>query len=369
MANFWCISPNWYGTGLSNQLFFIITAIIKAHKQKIPLVIFDKFRLQPCSDKLCPLKDIIDLNFLNEISTKYNVSVLDGYGAKLSLVSAKYGTTDVKINITEEIRNSYLQNNKLYIPKHVFLNNIKGDPIVGQQKKLFLTYKINEFVFTENFNEHLRDDILIELTHFHQFTSWHDVDINTHDPEMFKSILKQIKFTNLFNNISEHCLLVDKNNKYVLNDLHKNINGLNVIHLRLESDMTYNMSVHNKMNEKDYITVLENKYIELIKTHFSKDCPVLVLSYDGNNRVVDYLKENGYDFYMTKKNILEGREPHAIIDLLVGEKCSGSFIGNWNHTANIGSTFSYVLDQRMHPSVKRIFIDIYDINAPEVVTE
>lgn len=367
MPNFLCISPNWFGTGLSNQLFFIISAIIKAHKSKTPLVIFDRFRLQPCSDQVCPIKDIIDLNHLNEVIAPYNVSVLDSYDLKLELISVKYGTMETKINITEDITNKYLTANKLHIPKDLYLNNVKGDPVFGQQKKLFITYKINEFVFTESYDEHNRPDISVDLTHFNQFPNWRDADINTHDPEMFKALLKIIKFTNLYNNMSEHCMLIDKNDNYVLNDLHKSKKELNVIHLRLESDMTYNMSVHNKMDEKDYIAALEDKYIDLIKKHFSPSSLVLVLSYDGNNRVVKYLKENYYDVYMTKKNIFHGREPHAIIDLLVGEKCSGCFIGNWKHETNTGSTFSYVLDQRMKPSVKRVFLDIYDIKAPEVI--
>ena len=163
-----------------------------------------------------------------------------------------------------------------------------------------------------------------------------------------------------------------KNNKYVLSDF-RDFNKaqvkvkINVIHLRLESDMTYNMSVHNKVDEKDYIKILEDKYIEAISKYFSKEDDVLVLSYDTNNRVVKYLHDNDYNFYTTKKNMFCGREPHAIIDLLVGQICSGTFIGNWNHEKNIGSTFSYVLDRRIEPNIKRVFLDIYDIHSEPVL--
>jgi len=205
------------------------------------------------------------------------------------------------------------------------------------------------------------------LTHFYTFSNWNEVDINTHEPYMFGKLLKSIKFTNKFNNMSDNCILVDRNNKYVLSDFNKIQSKINVIHLRLENDMTYNMSVHNKLDEKDYIKMLEDKYIDVISKYFSKEEKVLVLSYDTNNRVVKYLYDNDYDYYTTKKNMFCGREPHAIIDLLVGEKCTGTFIGNWNHEKNIGSTFSYVLDTRIDSNVKRVFLDIYNIYSEPVL--
>lgn len=367
MANFLCININWFGTGLTNQMFFIAAAIIRAYTEKIPILIFEKFRLQPCTNMMCPIKDIIDLNYLNKLTSEYNIKVFDFIDTNLTLISVKYGTDDLKINITDEIIANYFTKNKLFIPKSVYLNNIKGDPVSGQCKKLYIKYKINEYLFTQIFDEHNRQDISIDLTYFQEFIGFDSLKVNRYDPKIFNSILKSIRFTNLFNNMSEHCLLVDKNNEYVLNDFKNSLNKLNVIHIRLENDMTYNMSVHNKMVEKDYITALEDKYINLIKTHFSPEDNVLVLSYDSNNRVIKFMKENNYNIFMTKKNVFEGREPHAIIDLLVGEKCTGTLIGNWNHKNSTGSTFSYVLDQRIEPKLKRVFIDIYNISSSEVI--
>lgn len=368
MSNYWCVQPNWYGTGLSNQLFFIISSIIIANRKKIPLVIFSDFRLQPCSDNTCPIKDIIDLNDLNRQIREYNVFVLDKFNTNLSILSIKYGSNTYKINITEDVKIKYMSSvNKLLIPNSVVLNDIKGDPIPGYEKKLFITYKINEFVFTETFNEHRNCDICIDLEKFYCFSNWNDVDINTHNPLIFNKLLKNIKFTNIFNNISKNCILMNKHNEYEVNNFDEDYKKLNVIHLRLENDMTYNMSVENKMNEATYIKMLEDRYIESIAKYLSKEDKLLVLSYDSNNRVIEYLKNNSYDYYITKKNIFNGREPHAIIDLLIGEKCNNVFIGNWNHKKNIGSTFSYVLDQRIESSVKRIFIDIYNISDNPIV--
>lgn len=370
MTNYFCIWPNWIGTGFTNQMFFIVTAILKAHKEKIPLVIFERFRVQPLTENFVPLKDVVDLNYLNEIIAPYNVHVLDKYDTTLSLISAKYGTNDIKINITEEIRSAYLKNNHLFIPKDVYLNNIKGDPVIGQPKKLFLTYKINEFVFTEIFEEHNRPDISIDITFFHQFHGYTEcLNIDAYDADLFKKLLKSIKFTNIFNNISDNCLLIDKNHNYVLNNFHNEKKVLNVIHVRLEKDWTPNLSHGNNMTENDYITILEDKYIDIIKRHFAKNSNILVVTYDRNNRVIRFLQDNNYDFYTTKKDIFDGREPHALIDLLVGENCNGCFVGNWNYDTNTGSTFSFMLDQRIKEPVKRILIDHLNIRSPEVIIQ
>lgn len=366
MRNFLCIWPNWFGTGLTNQMFFIVTAILRAHKEKIPLVIFERFRLHPCTENFCPLKEVIDLNLLNEIASKYGVCLLDKYGTTLSLVSVKYGTNDMKINITEEISKEYLQNNKLFIPKTVYLNNIKGDPVPGQAKKIFVTYKINDFIFTETFQEHLRPDISIDLTFFEQFNGWSSVDINTYDHVLFDEILNSIRFTNFYNNISDYPLMIDKNDKYIVGDFNDDKKDINVIHVRLENDWTHNLSKNNNMTEKEFIDFAENVYINLIKIHFSKNSKIIVLTYDRNNNVIKFLKENGYDFYTTKKDIFSNREPHAIIDLLVGEKCSGCFIGNWNYNNNTGSTFSYTLHKRINPNVKRVLIDVQNIKNSDI---
>jgi hypothetical protein len=90
-----------------------------------------------------------------------------------------------------------------------------------------------------------------------------------------------------------------------------------------------------------------------------------VLSYNLDNHVIHFLRENNYEFYISKKNIFNGREKHAIIDLLIGEKCNNVFIGNWDFTKSRGSTFSYFLYIR-NDALKNIFIDMYDIKFNEV---
>ena len=161
-------------------------------------------------------------------------------------------------------------------------------------------------------------------------------------------------------------MLIDRNNEYTnISNIDFQNKKTNVIHLRVEKDMTGHMLSHNKMTQEEYDIELQNKYIELIKQYFSKNDIIFVLSYDLNNNVVKFLKENDYEFYFTKKQIFEGREQHAIVDLLIGEKCNNYFIGNWNFAIRQGSTFSYFLYVR-NDADKNIFIDMYDINNTEI---
>jgi hypothetical protein len=132
--------------------------------------------------------------------------------------------------------------------------------------------------------------------------------------------------------------------------------------------MTGHMSSHNKMKQEEYDVNLQNKYIDLIKTNCSKDDIIFVLSYNLDNDVIHFLRENNYEFYISKKNIFNGREKHAIIDLLIGEKCNNVFIGNWDFTKSRGSTFSYFLYMRNN-AFKNIFIDMYNIKSDEIIKQ
>ena len=64
-----------------------------------------------------------------------------------------------------------------------------------------------------------------------------------------------------------------------------------------------------------------------------------------------------------EKTLVEGRERNAILDFLISQQCSGTFIGNTNLKTHGGSTFSYgvynVLKDK--PNVTKILIDLENI--------
>lgn len=341
------IKPHWPGTGLCNQLFFIVSSIIIAYKKNIPIVLFDDFLLEPLTNKKCPLCKIIDLQKLNEYcQSKYSIQILDRQETKFELLSVKYGTKKQNLDLTAEIKTQFVKNNGLNISKDIIFNDIQGDPASQIVKKLWIHYKINNQEFVEEYPENLLEPI--RIFDFDSFQSWEDADIHSHNPEMFTDLLTNLSF------VSKYPIFVDE-------ILQKRDDKFNVIHIRLEEDMNGHLAKHNNMELERYIATLEDIYIQCIKKYFNIEDIIFVASYNFNNRVIDFLETNGYQYFSTPKNFFDGREHHAIIDLLICEKCTGTFIGNWNFNTHKGSTFSFVASQRMSPKCKQIFVDMYKL--------
>lgn len=371
MNNFSYILPNWFGTGLSNQLFFIIWGIINAYRNKQKIVIVDKFRLEPLTENKCYMSEILDFEHINKILKNFDIEMIDYKNINLIIDKITYGSQDNYFDITQEIMKDFYEDLKLCIPERFPLNNIKGDPIVGVRKILKIYYKLNDKEYVDEYDEYLFGGVNLNLKSPIIVPNWEVIDqLIKKERPLFTYLLKNIKFTEKYHKLAENIVLIDKNKNYVfIKDLNLTNKKINVIHLRLEKDMTFNMAGHNNMPEKDFIECLEKKYINLIEKYYDKNDIIYILSYELDNNVIKYLRENGYEFYFTKKNMFEWREPHAIIDLLLSEKCTGTFIGNWQHhkSNNMGSTFSYVIDVRIKEKIDRVFIDLYDINKDEIV--
>ena len=137
-----------------------------------------------------------------------------------------------------------------------------------------------------------------------------------------------------------------------------------VIHIRNEDDAISHWSKQNAMDTSTFKKVLELKYTTLIEKHIPKDETLLVLTYDLESPVIKYLNMNNYKFYMTKKNL--GREQNAILDLLIGSKATGVFIGNFNPIQLRGSSFSYTILQLLDSKTKKVLIDLDAIHNDSV---
>jgi hypothetical protein len=361
------LEPSWFGTGFTNEIFFIVYGIIDCINNKRKILVINNFRLEPMTNKFCGISEIIDIHYLNILLKKYDITVFDRNNLSFNIDSIIYGLNENTFDITKESKELFYTSNNLLIPSGTILNNIKGDPLSGQQKKLYITYTINSNKVTEEYSEYIHKDIVLDLQNPTNILHWDQIDsCYINDRELFDYLLKNIKFNNRFVKYSEIALLIDKNNEYTnISNIDFQNKKTNIIHLRVEKDMTGHMLSHNKMTQEEYDIELQNKYIDLIKLYFSKNDIIFVLSYDLNNNVVNFLKENDYEFYFTKKQIFEGREQHAIVDLLIGEKCNNYFIGNWNFDIRQVSTFSYFLYLRNNAD-NNIFIDMLNIRKKEI---
>lgn len=368
MSKLLFLEPNWIGTGLTNEIFFIIYGIIDCINNKKKNFIINRFRIEAMTNKFSKISDIIDIHYLNILLSKFNINIFDRENLDFSITNIKYGLNDKMIDLTNEIIQNYYSENKLVIPRWTILNSINGDPYVGQSKKLFITYSLNNNITTEEYSEYIDNDIIIDLKNPQNILNWQQIDnCYLNNREIFDYLLKNIKFNSRFLKYSENALLINSKGEYEhLPLININNKKINTIHLRVEKDMTGHMLSHNKMSQDEYDINLQNKYIDLIQKYFSKDDIIFILSYDLNNNVIKFLKENNYDFYISKKDIFDGREKHAIIDLLIGEKCNNIFIGNWNFDIREGSTFSYLLYKR-NKAIKNIFIDMYNIKEQEII--
>ncbi len=368
MSKTFFLEPNWLGTGLTNEIFFIVYGIIYCINNKKNNLVIGNFRLEPMTNKFCPISQILDIHYLNILLQKYGIIVFDRNNLSFNIDSIIYGVNDTNIDITKEILDLYYTNNKLVIPTGTILNNIKGDPFIGEMKKLYISYSINDIKITEEYSEYIYNDIIIDLQNATNIINWQQIDdCYINNTFLFESLLKNIKFNTRHIKYSEIAILIDKNNDYInIPKIDLENKKINVIHLRTEKDMTGHLLKDNNMIQEEYDNYSQNKYINLIQKYFSKEDIIFVLSYDLNNNVIHFLKENDYKFYYTKKNIFDGREQHAIIDLLMGQMCNNIYIGNWNFDTRVGSTFSYLLYVRNNAS-KNIFIDMYNIKRNEII--
>ena len=183
-----------------------------------------------------------------------------------------------------------------------------------------------------------------------------------HNPNQFLEILKAItwhpKITTIVDYLKNTYLQVEK---------------LNVVHFRIEKDSIDHWAKINKINATQWKETIYNKYYNLIRYNIPENSAILALSYTCDDPLFQDLAKY-YQIYNfnTSDSLLEhlgftGREVCALVDLLLGIQCNGTFIGCYNFTKERGSTFSYTLWQLMNSVQKGIFIDLDYIKGGEEI--
>jgi hypothetical protein len=334
------------GAGLTNQLFTFITGLILAKYKGCEKIVIDSFFIDAFRNENKPISQVFDLIECNNFFRSYNLEIVD---IDALTVNVFYGINDRFIDITSVWPK--------ILPAEYNINNLAGDPAPNVEKILYIQYKNDrgDVVISYVCPEQRQTDLHTPPI-FTSLFAW----IDTFDRKMFDNILRNITFNYSYRHLAE--LYLDE----------LNITGateVNVIHVRLENDIKHWSDI-NKMTEMEYRRSLENKYILSIVENFDKRSRILVLSYDYNNRVIEYLKNNGYNYYCPPKYSHLGREENAIVDFLIASKsCTNAFIGNFNISKLNGSTFSYLIYLYLKPGMKYIYIDIDKINDPAITEE
>jgi len=349
------------GFGLTNQIFCLITDIIKAYNEKKNIVVVDKFSNDFSKNNYTCISEILDIDKTNiYLKNKYNIILVDKFKFKFIINSVQYGYENNSVDLTDFITSNCFKNNCLSIKKDINLNNIKGDPFFDHFKYLYINYSINNYSFNEKLQEKfntLENDFVIDLSlnnnnndNTNVCLSW----INSINQNIFEDLLKNIHYHNCFINFT---------NEYIKYNINLN-DKVNVLHLRLEDDAITHWSKMNNMSTIDYKNYIENKYIEIIKKYVKIDEQNILLTSSSSNSVINFLKNNNYNYKLTNK-FFDDREKNAIIDLLLSQVCNNIFIGNFNLKKLNGSTFTYYISQKINNDIKKIMIDLDRITDPE----
>lgn len=331
------------GAGFTNQIFALITSIIKAHNQGEKVIVVDGFLDDIHKTTYTPITDIFNMSSLNLFLKNYDMIIIDRHHVQFEIVSVQYGTGSHYVDITD-----FFKKHDPYTLIPPF-NTIQGDPCPGIVKQCILTYNINGHVIEEIYQEHRNKDVRLHFKGPYVFTfGW----INSLDEKMFTHMLK---------NITYHPNFIVKAESICSQITSKHVN---VLHLRVEEDAIAHWSKQNNMASNEFKTYVEDKYIRLCKTYLSNMDETIVVSASSSNRVIDFLHQNQYSYRLTHKFFKE-REKNAIVDLLVASRCNHTFIGNFNVKNSNGSSFSYYIGTQLH-GVTHVYIDLDNITEPEV---
>jgi hypothetical protein len=341
------------------QLFNLINSIIIAINNKKNVVIVDKF-LNDRKNTLMTsnISDIINLEKFNTfLKNNYNIYIFDRENLDFQVHSIKYGHYNNNIDLRNEILSQFSIPNNLRVETNINLNFLKNyDPIPNVQKSVYIHYSINSIHFKEIYDEqgcYLKEPIIFNLDDSNfKYNSYtlSNVSNNNNNKNIFDDILENLCFTNIYEIITKNYL--EMNN---LLDTKINIIDLQII---------ANKNSNNK---------IENKYISLIDKYININENIIILpsnnlenSYLDNEIIFDFLKKNGYKYYIHPYLPVLGNEINTIIDLNLGLKCNSTYIGSFNMHKLSGSSFTYSLIQQMPKESKHVLIDIDNIDGKEL---
>lgn len=327
-------------SGFTNQIFALVNSIMNAIQRGNNIIVLDSFQRDyiDCNNKI-PCKNIFNLDETNKYLKKYDITLICKTDFNYNLNAVLYGVGENIIDLTD------------YVSTIIFpggYNEIGGDPFTGVIKELFINYTINDIEYSDIYHEYYPYNIWVKGIPDYEYTfKW----FNKESKPIFDEIMKNIKYNQTIDNYS--FIPVYSNTK------------INVIHLRLENDAIKHWSNQNNVEENDFKTYLENNYIKLVKEYIDPTFKTIIVG-DKNNKVVDFLKNNNYDYIYYDLNF-NGREINAIYDLIQSSQCNQTFISNFNYDNLNGSTFSYYISLLSNPKTI-ISIDMDNIfSYPKII--
>jgi hypothetical protein len=365
-------------SGLTNQLFSLVNSVILALSTGDKVVCIDHFSTDfRKTNHHANIAEILNIKKINNfLHSKYGVIIIDkNESCNLKMNYIAYGS-DCRYRIVNNPIDIVSQNNTtnnndnnsynypVYIQKETDLNSVFGDPCFNTPKRFKLNYTVNDYAIEETYSEKLNKNVVVDIQNA-EYVNMSSFWINSYNRNMFEDILQNIEFNDHF---------IDQSKDIVKK--YGNCIKINVIHLRVEDDAIEHWSKINKLSETDFKNFIESKYISLIKRYIAITDFTIILTGSNQNGVFNFLKQQNYKFATVEKRY-EDRELNAIIELLVSSACNSTFIGNFNFDALNGSTFSYLISQRLSKTrrsvnanttpIRQIMINLDRIFEPEKI--
>jgi hypothetical protein len=310
----------------TNLNYYFNDVVPDVQKELIIDLLLDGNQLQLCE------KENIELTNGIRILDKYNHN-----NSCLLILEARYGLVEKYIDVKNMVYTHFLKNNELKIEKGIDLNFYFTDPCPGVLKELKLKLLVNNTIVEIIRNEiFFKDNEIIVVNNKNKIKN--DVNLNTHFINLdFVFVPQIIQLANDF--INHYMISVNQN--------------INVLHLRIKEEAINYWSYYNGIGNVVYSNLLENKYIDLIQKYFNKNDNIIVLTYDTNNSVINYLQENNYHFFVRENKIYDTKFETAI-DMQIGFNCNNIFIGNTN------SKFTQIINSKIK-NKKSVLINLKNI--------
>lgn len=342
-------------SGLCNQLYFLFSSIIQnIKKNNSEFKILDKFLLDINTNNYCKINEIIDVYYLNSILEKYNIKIIEqDIISNFKIINVTYGNSD----ITSQFLSNFFKNDNIIVKSRTNLNKIFGDPQPFVKKELKIKYildnEIKELVEPERNGLLINDINIIGNNSFleYKYSDWRLLFSDYDNLEFQYFIIKHFKFSDTI--INKALTFLQNNNI----NIHEK---LNCLHLRIEDDCIHHWSKLSNLLFNDYKFKLESKFTNLIERYFDKKIPILLLSQDINNKVIDYLKNNDYIYYIKYDKEPNKREYNAAIDLQIGLFSNNIFIGCES------STFSQIIHKKIENKTS-ILINLENVDSEDIV--
>lgn len=361
--------------GFCNQLYSTIGTCIYAYENNIKTIYLSQFLKEIGSNDYCNVSEIYDLQKTNEFLKNYGLTLIDGFDVDLQIISILYGTDMYSLDITSHF---CVVSEKLVMLSNNKLNFFKGDPrnhfkdTLGIELQCPLKVRVNYMVGNTFYSKEcnvvdgrLESDIVIDPSNL----AYEETKrFNNDDSPMFRDILRHFVF---------HPTIVAKAEQYIETGIIKQFidakKTIHVFHLRLEDDAINHWgnevlgqrsignevlgqrSIGNEVGFQNYKKVLEDKYINIIKNFVAKDSLTIFLASDYDNNVINFMKNNGYNYATTPK-FEKARDVSAIVDMHIGAVCTGICVGVWE------SSYSYTLFDRVKNKNGVKFIILYYTN-------